>query len=486
MSAFSACAIPPPTPEQRRAAAGQFERANQVIATGDYDYGIQLLLGCCKLDPANLIYRQLLRRTQKARFKKNRRPAWLTWLTALAAKLRLKWAMAFGAREPLRVLEYGELVLARNPYDLATLLDMARAAEELGAAEMALWTLEQARKRAPRDTAVARALARLHEQGGNFSQALAAWDLLHRLDPSDEEAARKVKELPARDTIERGNYQETLSGEATARFGPAEEEADSTPPPLEEPAVRLPLNTDPVAVPLMMRLQADPTDWQAYLQLAAVYRRNGRLEQARQVLQEGLGPTCNRFELLVELGDLEIEPFRRNLALTEEKLKADPNDAELRTIRVRLLKEINTRELELFRQKADRQPAELAHRFELGLRLLRAGQTDAAIKELQLARADMRLKWRALLYLGHCFKARNNWRLAQRNFQDALESLPASEVAARKEILFQLAQGAAEAGDLATAVEMGLELAHLDFGYRDINRLLDEWQGRVQDADVPQ
>ena len=46
----------------------------------------------------------------------------------------------------------------------------------------------------------------------------------------------------------------------------------------------------------------------------------------------------------------------------------------------------------------------------------------------------------------------------------------------------QLAEGAVEAGDLARAVEFGYELANLDFGYKDIGRLLDEWQARLQQA----
>src|SRR5262249_26335001 len=179
--------------------------------------------------------------------------------------------------------------------------------------------------------------------------------------------------------------------------------------------------------------------------------------------------------LLIELTDLEIEPFRANLALTEERLKADPDDEELRRIRIRLLKEINTREIDLFRQKADRHPTDLAPRFELGVRLLRAGLLDEAILELQAARSDPRLHWKALLYLGHCFKGRNNWRLAKRNFEEALRNMPAAEEPARKEVLFQLAQGSADAGDLAAAVELATELANLDFGYRDIGRLLDEW-----------
>ena len=48
--------------KQRQAAAGQFERAKEVIASGNFEYGIHLLLSCCKLDPANLAYRRVLRK----------------------------------------------------------------------------------------------------------------------------------------------------------------------------------------------------------------------------------------------------------------------------------------------------------------------------------------------------------------------------------------------------------------------------------------
>ena len=92
--------------------------------------------------------------------------------------------------------------------------------------------------------------------------------------------------------------------------------------------------------------------------------------------------------------------------------------------------------------------------------------------------------WRSLLYLGYCFKGRNNWRLAQRNFEEALQNLPANEDGPRKEILYQLATGSAEAGDYARALDLGNDLANRDFGYKDIGRLLDEWQSRVDQAKV--
>ena len=49
-------------------------------------------------------------------------------------------------------------------------------------------------------------------------------------------------------------------------------------------------------------------------------------------------------------------------------------------------------------------------------------------------------------------------------------------------MLFQLATGAAENGDLARALDLGHELANLDFGYKNIGKLLDEWQTRLQQA----
>src|SRR5262249_25490498 len=117
------------------------------------------------------------------------------------------------------------------------------------------------------------------------------------------------------------------------------------------------------AAPLRARIDADPTNVNAYLQLANLYRRGNHFDEAREALQRGLGRTGKPFDLILELADVETEPFRRNLVVTEDKLKTAPQDEELRKIRIRLLKEINTREMDLYRQKADRFPTELAHRL---------------------------------------------------------------------------------------------------------------------------
>src|SRR5947208_3027053 len=115
MADHASARVPPPSPEHRRIAAGQFDRANQVIATGNYDYGIQLLITCCKLDPANLVYRQALRQTEKVKYKNNLKGSRFALLTTTATKARLRSALR--GREYLKALEHGEDVLAKNPWD---------------------------------------------------------------------------------------------------------------------------------------------------------------------------------------------------------------------------------------------------------------------------------------------------------------------------------------------------------------------------------
>lgn len=456
-----------PNPEHRRIAAQQFERARQVISGGNHDYAIDLLQTCCKLDPGNLIYRQALRRVEKSKYKNNLRGSMLAWLTTGPARVRLRRAKLGG--DHLRVLERGEAILARNPWDTGAQVAMAEAADNLGLVDLAVWILVEARQKNPKDVRVNRQLARTHEKQGNFAQAIVLWDLVFKNDPTDHEAARKRKDLAATQTIQKGRYEEmAVEGEASDF-----RETGGTPKPG---------TVDPLArqvEPLRVKIATDPAAPANYLRLAEIYRNSQQQEQALEVLKEGLNATGNNFDIQLALSQAEIEPFRENLKLTDEKLKADPQNEELRAIRVQLLKEINSREMELYRHQADRYPSDLGSRLELGIRLLRAGQNQEAIHELQQARRDPRHRWRALLFLGYSFKGKNNWLLAKRNFEEALQSLPPGEEESRKELLFQLAKGAAEERDWNAAIQHGSELANLDFDYRDIGKLLDEWQNQV-------
>lgn len=475
--------VPTPTAEQRRIAQENFNKAKQLIAEGGYDYAIELLLTCCRLHPANLEYRRTLRKTQKDKYGNNLRGSRFAFLTTPRWKAKLK--VAKRNRDYLKALEYAEQVLCRNPWDLGTQMDMAEIFDALGLSDLAVFTLDQARQKYPKDPTLNRALARQFEKRGDFQGAMVLWQLVREAIPTDVEAAHKAKDLAASATIQKGQYEEAAAG---TKESPVLGRIEARAVDKQDKLAR-------EAEPLLKRIEADPTEPALYLQLASVYRRHGQPERARDVLQRGLGPTGHAFPLQLELLELDLAPVRKNLEHTEARIRkrqeqaataeTDPDEMsleELKALRGQLIKEINAREIELYRMKADRFPNELSHRVELGVRLYQAERIDEAIAELQQARRDERLKWRAALWLGLCFKKRNNWRLAQRNFEEGLAAVPETEEATKKELLFQLASGAADNGDLARAIDLGHELANLDFNFKNIGKLLDEWNDRLQSA----
>ena len=75
------------------------------------------------------------------------------------------------------------------------------------------------------------------------------------------------------------------------------------------------------------------------------------------MLQQGLGPTGQHFTLQIELLELDLAPFRKNLELTDAKLKAlkkagaddfeDASEDDLRVNRDKLAKEVLAREVDI-------------------------------------------------------------------------------------------------------------------------------------------
>ena len=192
----------PATMEQRQVAQGQFQRAAQVMADGNYEYGSQLLVACCKLDPTNLLYRHALRQAYP-HLSTLQHGGFRGWYKLMALKLRLYLAKT--RRDHLRVLHWGEEVLRRQPDNYQVHLDMAHAAENAGFFNLSVWILEQIKKDSFQVRAN-RALALLYEKQGDYPRAIAFWEQVLRGEPGNFEAERKLKDLAARDTIVRGNY----------------------------------------------------------------------------------------------------------------------------------------------------------------------------------------------------------------------------------------------------------------------------------------
>ncbi len=196
--------LPGVLPEHKQAAAGQFAHASEVLRTGgDLAYAAQLLFSCCKLDPANLHYRKLLREVVRDHTE-GRKGGWFGSLKSIPLRGRMRSAKKAGDHR--LVLEYGEQLLAQRPGDVTTQLEMAQAAEALRLGALAVWILEEAREGAPDDKAILRPLALMYEERNRYDLATALWEHMRKLDPTDTEASDKIKELAVTETLSKSNF----------------------------------------------------------------------------------------------------------------------------------------------------------------------------------------------------------------------------------------------------------------------------------------
>jgi serine/threonine protein kinase len=206
MAALPSDVLPPEliTPDQLKAAAAFHDRATQVLAEGGGDaYARELLANCLKLDPFTPGYRQTLRDLNR-KTPKNVLSRWLGSLNVVALKSKLRLARSAG--DWRKVLELGEEVLARQPADADTHIQMAEVVEELGLAHLAMWLLQQARQLVPDDTKLLRALAGVFERKQLWKPARLIWEKVRHLDPHDPQAERKINDLSAQDILARGVY----------------------------------------------------------------------------------------------------------------------------------------------------------------------------------------------------------------------------------------------------------------------------------------
>jgi tetratricopeptide (TPR) repeat protein len=476
--------VPKLTPEARANVVKLFGRAKQVGATGNLDYTIELLIDCCKRDPANLGFRQELRKIEKKKYNDNKKGKPLAPLTTLFTAIKLKTANA--RKKYLAVIDMAEDVFQQNPWHIGASISQSWAFQQLGLIDLALWTLDQARSAAPEYHRINRPMARLFEQKGQYNQAIQLWRNVAKKCPKDLEASKKAVNLAASATISEGGYDQAASGKGPSPI--KKEKIESQRAVVEGETASEGLALERIAKDenmLLKRIADQPANPLSYLQLGQLYRRNDMSDRARDIFQKGLAAVGQHFEIGLEISDLAIDPFRKDLAITEEKLRDDPNNADLKSKRDAQAKEINSRELVFWRTKSDRFPTDTSARFEMSVRLYQAGQPEAAIQEFQKLRTDPKHRVRVLIYLGLCFIARNNWRLAQKNFEDGLAQMTSTEEHFRKDIMYHLAVGYSQNGELQKAIDLGSELANIDYTFKDIGPKIEQWQAKKDAPKAP-
>ena len=467
--------------KKRKLAMLLFGKGNEAVKTNNLDYAIDCYLKCAKFVPDNLAYRQHLRAVERKKFKDNGTGAAGAGLRTQPTKMSLK--LARGRKKWQEVVELAEDILAVNPWDIDTQLEIVAACKEIGPEmhETGHWVASQAAAGKDRADALI-ALADLCELRLMYGQAINALEVARKLAPDNTEVPARIRRLGAQDTLQRGGYEQ--GQEAAAADGDGDGKVK--PPP------RMLVNAPPAETPeqkerrelkeLEAKAAAEPTNAILHMQAGDGYRRLGDYDAAARIYDAGFKSCGNDPELRQRFLEARLEQFKERREQGQKaRVKLDkraPDHLQKLAGIDKALTQIDAlidkTDLELLHVRLKISPDDLNAHYELGKRLRLAGQYDVAIPHLQSARKDVRnLRWKAQFELGLVFFEKRNYPLAERNLNEAQAAAPSLDESAKKEIIYWRGRAAEGKGDPDAAIELYNEVAAIDYNYNDIAERLD-------------
>ena len=180
-------------------------------------------------------------------------------------------------------------------------------------------------------------------------------------------------------------------------------------------------------------------------------------------------------ELLESLREVPSEEERdKKRRRLEEELEANPESVELKSALEALRHDERVFRLAQAEDIVQRYPNEFSYRYELGELYHAEGETDKAIKELQLAQRSPKVRIDALILLGKAYKVKGFSDLAAEQL-----NLAKSEISGiteqKKDVLYELGSCYEEQGDMDKAMVEFKALYGADISYRDVSQKIDDF-----------
>jgi tetratricopeptide (TPR) repeat protein len=313
-----------------------------------------------------------------------------------------------------------------------------------------------------------------------LDEALACWErVLHSM-PEDLEAARAVSRLSIELARRRAGLAPQILEEPWA--SPPGRADDSTAAPSDrrteeefqaDYALRSPagMKLTPIQQ-LEFSIRDQPANPEFYLKLVPLYLEKERDYDAERLLERGKEATGDaRVRKLWE----DVTMLRMGKKIEFARREAERDDTPTaRAQLVELRAERDRWEIEVFSTRCQREPANPVLRFELGLRLKRAGKLRTACQEFQEALASPAQKAGAALELGECLAQFFEYPEALKHYRMAADAaLAGQQVELRKEALYRAAELAQRVKLRSPARRYLAELLQIDPNYRNAAGLLE-------------
>lgn len=442
---------------------GHWLKAVAAVELRNFGYAISLLQALLKQAPQFLGARQLLRRTEIAKLKAEKKKMF----AVSTASLSVMKAQRETKKDPVRAIELLEKVLEDEPYHRQANLALKEAAVAAGWPEIGVFALQTLLEEKPSDTKVLHELARLFHEIGENENEVEAYNRILAADPTDAEALRLGKDASARASMKTGGWKEAGSYRDLIKD---KELAVS----LEQQS-RIALSGDS----LDQQITETYAQHQAQPESIDLARRLGALHEQKEDFESAIAWFQYAAELaqgadaglLRKISDLEMKQLEQEIGRHEEYIAQHTPDASGYAEAAAALEGARKKRadglIEEARKRSDRNPTDLQLRFELGEHLLDAGRFREALPELQRARQNPNARLKAMNLLGRCYRSLGMLDLAAKQLEEAAREILSMD-GMKKEIVYQLGLVYEQMGEAARSIDCMKQIYEADYGYRDV------------------
>ncbi len=438
----------------------QLQKAEEAVRRRNFDFAVELYRQLLEIDPDQGEARGGLRQVLRKRHELKKGGSRILGAIGGAAPLALAKALRKAGRH-VGAVKALESYLAINPLDEDANLLLGQSLEDARCFHSARAVYEFLAEIAPQRAEALKRAGAMTARLGDHEKALDYYERALQADPRDQEAIKARKDLAA---------ERALSDSGAGRVQHSREQIkDKEEARSLERSQRMHLSEAELREELA-RLEArhaGSPDPDLMLAMAEIHARLEDPATALEWAERALSYRKDSFELACLAGDLRVKVLKKSIAQagkTGDEKRAAALELELRAF-----------EVEEARRRVALRPGDPALRLQLGRRLARGGDLDAAIGELQKAVADPRSRRETQILLAQCFREKGYLDLARREYERALEGIQGVDDRA-KEILYNLGAIAEDEGKPVEARAFFARIFEVDISYRDVAARMERFR----------
>ena len=320
------------------------------------------------------------------------------------------------------------------------------------------------------------ALRDLFEEIGIYDKAVIACKQALGLKPGDDTLLASLKDLEAQayssknTSTEKGGFRQNVKDADYAAEAAAGKSGAAS-------------KVDAAIDKARDEYEDDPEDLDRLKKLVDALLRKESFESDEEALNllELAHDTSGQYRYRVQIGDIRMKQFSRELRQLKEFVQAAPDDPDYTRRYKDKQKERIAFELGEYTDRVKNYPTDLRLKYELGRRLFQTHRFDDAIGYLQQASEDPKSKNEARMLLGLCFMEQQWYGEAVETLRGAADDYGIKDDRTGKELNYQKLRALLAAADkdddreLADeAAKTASEILRADINYKDIRKLKEQ------------